>query len=302
MDAENKILARLKRRLLGERGAVMLEFAFVAPLVFMLMVFATDFTRILRTEQQLEIAARLAADIESHMATTDEDWTSPGAVTKLVAKSYLVDIARVAESTEHVYMKGDHMMVFNLVSEAVDGLVSLATKGVSFNSDSKVAVIVENVLNLIAKVLGKVIDVLTFRTDRYITRIFPRDREIRVTMAAYIPTILPAAMYRSFGYGDHTDVMYLGAWQSAPNLVMSNHKTPWLYLGVNPIEQGRSVMSFVTNQGNASDLVLVENLRHRVYCYMPVMDSAPIAPETYVRVFWTWLNDQWWYKLLEKLL
>ena len=41
---------KLRRRLAGERAAVMLEFAFVAPLVVLTVAFAADFTRILRTE------------------------------------------------------------------------------------------------------------------------------------------------------------------------------------------------------------------------------------------------------------
>ena len=300
MDAESKIQARLTRRLLGERGAVMLEFAFVAPLVFTLLLFATDFTRILRTEQQLEIAARLAADVEAHMATADGG-ESPSDAAKKVAKFYLVDIARVAEQPGHVYVKGDHMMIFNLMSDAVDGLVDLVNNGVSFSSDSKAAKVVEVILNSLLKLLGKAVDVLTFRTDRYITRIFPHDREVRVTVAAYIPTILPGSMYRSFGYGRHTDVMYLGVWQAAPNLVMRG-KDKWSYIGINPIENGRSLVSLVTGMGTASDLQLVTDCRHRVYCYMPVMDSVPMAPETYVRSFIAWAEGQKWWKWLEKIL
>ena len=53
---------RIVRRLASARASVMFEFALVAPLVVMTAVFAADFTRILRTEQQLEIATRLAAD------------------------------------------------------------------------------------------------------------------------------------------------------------------------------------------------------------------------------------------------
>lgn len=300
MDAEGKILARLRRRLLGERGAVMLEFAFVAPLVFMLMVFATDFTTILRTEQQLEIAARLAADVEAHMATADGGEASPSATAKKVAKYYLLDIARVGESNEHIYVKGDHMMIFNLASDAVDGLVNLVDNGVSFSSDSRAAKAVEMILNGLLKVLGTAVDVLTFRTDRYITRIFPHDREVRVTVAAYIRTILPGGMYRNFGYGRHTKTMYLGVWQAAPNLVMPE-QDKWLYIGLNPIEAGRSLLSLASKRGNAADLQLVTDHRHRVYCYMPVMDSVPMAPETYVREFIAWAKDQKWWKWLEKI-
>ena len=65
VKSEDDILRRLKRRLASARASVMFEFALVAPLVVMTAVFAADFTRILRTEQQLEIATRLAADVEA---------------------------------------------------------------------------------------------------------------------------------------------------------------------------------------------------------------------------------------------
>ena len=68
VKSEDDIVRRLKRRLASARASVMFEFALVAPLVVMTAVFAADFTRILRTEQQLEIATRLAADVEAHMA------------------------------------------------------------------------------------------------------------------------------------------------------------------------------------------------------------------------------------------
>jgi hypothetical protein len=45
------------------------------------------------------------------------------------------------------------------------------------------------------------------------------------------------------------------------------------------------------NGGSAAtawSLKINDKKRHRVYCYMPVMDSVPVAPETYVRKFKSW--------------
>ena len=71
---------RVLRRLFGERATVMLEFAFVAPLAIIVAVYAADIMRILRTEQQLEIATRLAADVEAHMADYYAGGKTPGEV------------------------------------------------------------------------------------------------------------------------------------------------------------------------------------------------------------------------------
>ena len=90
MSEERKMLRRLVTRLKSARASVMLEFAFVAPLVAVTAIFAADFTRILRTEQQLEIATRLAADVESHMADYYGSGASPSSAAKNVGKEYLV--------------------------------------------------------------------------------------------------------------------------------------------------------------------------------------------------------------------
>ena len=82
VKSEGDMLRRLRRRLESTRATVMLEFAFVAPLAVAVAVFAADFTRILRTEQQLEIASRLAADVEAHMADYYGNGKTPSSATK----------------------------------------------------------------------------------------------------------------------------------------------------------------------------------------------------------------------------
>ena len=119
MDEEGKMLRRLKRRLASARASVMLEFAFVAPLVAVVAIFSADFTRILRTEQQLEIANRLAADVEAHMADYYAKGESPSLQAKNICKRYLVNVAHVATETGKVYMKGGCGVIKNPISVAI---------------------------------------------------------------------------------------------------------------------------------------------------------------------------------------
>lgn len=275
-DEERGLMARLRRRLCGERASVMLEFAFVAPLVFSVAIFATDFTRVLRTEQQLEIAARLAADIESHTAAyTSSDITkiSPGSAAKTTAKSYLCQVAHVVRESGYVYIKGDCMMVGNLVSKMFTHVENFLT-GKTFSMDGG-NLFVKLVVNTLGKVLGGLLNLITFRTDKYITEVFPHDREIRMTVAAYIPTILPADLYDGFALGWSDRPGAIGVWQSCVDLSGLDS-----FLGV------------VT----ADNLKMIKTQRHRVYCYMPVIDSVPIPPTTYVRSFLSWANGQSWMK------
>ena len=92
---DEKLLERLLRRLTAPRGSVFLEFALIAPLAFMLVLFAADFCRILQTEQQLEIASRAVADIEIHYKHTKDDAGSDQATpfrkTKECVANYLRD-------------------------------------------------------------------------------------------------------------------------------------------------------------------------------------------------------------------
>ena len=276
MNEESGISARLRRRLCGERASVMLEFAFVAPLVFSVAIFATDFTRVLRTEQQLEIAARLAADIESHMAlytSADTSKTTPSATAKNIAKQYLYQVAHVVREPGHVYIKGDSMMIGNILSQTFTHVADFVN-GRTFSADGG-NLFVKLVVNTLGKVVGGLLNLVTFKTYHYITEIFPHDREIRMTVAAYIPTILPAGLYNGFALGWSGRPGAIGVWQSCVDLSSGSKKL----IDV-----------------KAEELQMIKAQRHRVYCYMPVVDSVPVAPVTYVRSFLSWANKQVWMK------
>jgi len=270
MSEERKMLRRLVTRLKSARASVMLEFAFVAPLVAVTAIFAADFTRILRTEQQLEIATRLAADVEAHLADYyaqkkaqgEEDAATPCSITKVVTKYYLVDVAHVAERIGDVYMKGSCAVIKNPISVAVNAINKfLAGETFSAGSDSAGKIFV----NLLGKILGGLMNFATFRTIKYLTDVVPHDREVKVAVATYIPTILPDKAYASLALPGRGGT--IGVASFAPDLTGGAAATAW-------------------------NLKLEPNKRHRVYCYMPVVDSVPVAPETYVRKFKSWCAQQ----------
>lgn len=260
VNEEAKIKSRLMRRLRGERASVMLEFAFVVPLVFVAIVSAADITRILRTEQQLEIAARLTADIESHMVKYSADVECPSREAKKISKYYLRDVAQVVEDVDHVYIKGSCSVVKNPISVAVaaihdffDGNV-LKKEGESAGS---------MFVSILGKILGGIANFLTFRTDKYITEVVPHDRAVKVSVAAYVPTVLPASAYTMFGIPTSQKNGYIGVAQMTPDLLSGKAAVGW------------------------NQTIDTKN-RHRVYCYMPVIDSVPMPPVTYVRKFKQW--------------
>lgn len=255
---ERSIANRLRRRLGGERATVMLEFAFMAPLVILTTAFAADFTRILRTEQQLEIATRLAADVEAHKADYYSKAATPSSEAKTVSKMYLVNVAQVATSIKKVYLKGGYDTIKNPISFAV-GKVNDFMNGKAF-SDSNVF------LNIIGKILGGLMNFITFRTVNYVTDVIPHDKEIWISSAAYIPTVLPSSAYKWLGIAGHQQGE-IGMAQMTTDLEGGNAATAWS-LKLNPKK------------------------RHRVYCYMPVIDSVPLAPQTYVRIVKSWCAKQ----------
>lgn len=268
-NEENRTRTRLKRRLCGERASVMLEFAFVAPLVVVVALYAADITRILRTEQQLEIAARLAADVESHMASFSGDAACPSRQAKKISKYYLCDIAGVAQRVEDVLIKGACQTVKNPVSVALAAIRNFFDgKAMEEAGGSAGSMFV----NLLGKILGGIANFLTFRTDKYIVDVIPHDREVKISVAAYIPTVLPASVYGHFGMPEKDKI---GVAQMTPDLRGGKAATGW-------------------------NLVIDKENRHRVYCYMPVLDSVPMPPVTYVRKFKQWCSKQPFLKGLVK--
>lgn len=260
VNEETKIKSRLMRRLLGERASVMLEFAFVVPLVFVAVVSAADITRILRTEQQLEIAARLTADIEAHMVKYSADVQTPSREAKKIGKYYLCDVAEVVEDAEDVFIKGSCNVVKNPITVAVAAIRDFFD-GNALNKEGESAG--SMFVSILGKILGGVANFLTFRTDKYLTEVIPHDRAVKVSVAAYVPTVLPAAAYTTFGMPSVRKKGRIGVAQMTSDLRGGKAAVGW------------------------NQTIDTKN-RHRVYCYMPVMDSVPMPPVTYVRKFKQW--------------
>jgi len=267
MDEERKILNRLIARLKSARATVMLEFAFIAPLVVTVAAFAADFTNILRTEQQLEIASRLAADVEAHTADYYAKGESPGTAAKLVAKSYLANVAHTVDGIGSVYMKGGCEAIKNPITFVVDWLRKFL-KGETFDEDDG-SPVWKLFINVLGKILGGIANFLTFRTVDYLIDIVPHDREVKITTAAYIDTVLPAGAYSLIGMPERGGAGggRIGVGQFAPDIEGGAASTAW-------------------------NMKMVESKRHRVYCYMPVVDAVPVAPETYVRKLKAWCAKQ----------
>ena len=231
----------------------MLEFAFVAPLVAAAIAFAADFTRILRAGQQLEIATRLVADVEAHMCEFGKGNGSPCDAARRIGEEYLVTVAHV---TDKVYMKGGNGSAPNPITKAIAAIRGFL-KGVNQSGWF---------WELVGKILGSLMNFVTFRTIDYLTEVVPHDREVWVTTAVYVPTVLPEAAYAWF-FMPAQESGHMGVGQFATDLTSKTAATAW-------------------------SLHLQTDYRHRVYCYMPVIDAVPIAPKTYVRVFKSWCSRQ----------
>ena len=234
----------------------MLEFAFVVPFVVATIAFAADFTRILRTEQQLEIATRLVADVEAHMSEFGKGNDSPGAVAQRIGKEYLVTVAHVTDKTDKVFMKGGNGSAPNPITKAIAAIRGFL-KGVNQSGWF---------WELVGKILGSLMNFVTFRTIDYLTEVVPHDREVWVTTAVYVPTVLPEQAYSWLSMPAQENG-HMGVCQFATDLTSGKATTAW-------------------------GLKLQTDHRHRVYCYMPVIDAVPIAPKTYVRVFKSWCSRQ----------
>ena len=104
MKKDREILKRLKRRVVSARGSVYFEFAYIAPLAVMLVLFAADFCNILHIEQQLEISSRLLADLEIHyeQKSENQDDQNPCTKCKRAVRDYLAEVLPL-ESPNYVF-------------------------------------------------------------------------------------------------------------------------------------------------------------------------------------------------------
>lgn len=182
---EEHLARRIERRLGSSRASVYFEFAVLMPFVMFLMFFAVDFTRILRTEQQCEIATRALADVESHVVVAGASET-PHSKAKLVVRDYLADVLgtdqnRVFCRATWERQKGPAHAIVNTIHDVLH-----------FETGSKI-------LNILLKFFSTAVDVFTMRAYLYFTEVFQTDRVLRANVSAWIPTLIPGGFYNHFG-------------------------------------------------------------------------------------------------------
>lgn len=266
MNRENAIIERLKRRLAGSRASVFLEFALIAPLAMAMLCFAADFTRILRAEQQIEIAARAAADIEIHYRPGgDADAGSaavPCEITKTIVKNYLMDYAQVTDSISHIYLKAGVFTNRNILTAVVELINTYLFKEQTF----------DNIFwKIFTKLMKTVSRLLTMGCDAYITQVIPKDRGLAMTCSVALPTLMPSYFLECFG--QRMDNRFIMVVQYEPDRENGDAR--------DPLHPKTTATSDFSNG-------LKTDARHRYWVTMPILDTAPIAPETYTRQLRQW--------------
>ena len=252
---ENRLCARLRRRLFSARGSVYIEFAFVMTLVLPLVLFAVDFMRILYCEQQLEIGARALCDIDCHMqGGKEQDWTArPSGTAKMPVREYLASVLANngfegdAMAANRVYCKGcDYsapgpvQAVVNVFRDFLEGQIKTGLPAVDL------------FLKIIGKIIGWGLQILSFGTDSYLFDIFERDRFVKSSVSVLISPAFPTGAYVFFGH---------------------DHRDGWICIPQAANRLGDDVY----------DRKMMTDRRDRYYCQMPYMDTCALAPFTYIR-------------------
>lgn len=246
---EQTIIKRIWRRLKSARGSAYAEFAFVAPLVLALMCFAVDFMRILYCEQQIEIASRALCDIESHLKPGKRlnrgAPAYPGRPAKIIIRNYLAEsLAKEGlPGADRVYLRADVYKqtgaIHKIVNGIFDGIEDLKKSESTF-------------LSLLGKFLSFAIELITMRTERYLSEVIGTDRVVKTSVSVYINTYIPKDVYAWFGGGR--------GWTMIPQYA--------------PRLGGGSA-------AYARDLQMDRRVRY--YCHLPSLDTATVAPPTYIR-------------------
>lgn len=255
---------RLMRRLKGDRASVFLEFALIVPLATMLLCFAADFTRILRTEQQLEIAARAAADIQIHLSPISDE-KIPDSKAKIPVKYYLQDIAQVVDRVEYVYLKAKVYSNHNLMTSVVN-LVNQYVFGESLSGGGLF-------WDLFSAFISGTVKLLTMGADSYIRQVIPRDKGLVMTCSCAIKPLLPSFCYSYFGPMSHrADKGYLMVVQA---------ETEKSSARLDPMNPKTSASSDINSD-------LKSDYRNRYWVAMPILDTTPLACDTIIKDIRNW--------------
>ena len=249
--------------LVGERGSVYLDFAFIAPFAMMLMLFAVDFCHILRAEIQLEIAARAMADVEAHNDIYSKgNHVLPSSRSKTIASYYLQDALGIPG--ESVLCKGS--------AAPVPGMSGIISPIKDFLDGKTKAQEKSKVLEWLGSLIKGAINVLSFGTQAYFLEGVPHDKYVKSSIAVLVPTYCPR---RAF------DFWTLSGKGGTAEVVQYRY----------PLTAG----AFDPNAKPKTDM------RERYHCVMPTIDTSQRPPDTYTRRIrrWCkkWIPDSFWEKL-----
>ena len=261
---ENLLKRLLERRLVSAKGTVYFEFAVMMPIVMTVIFFAADFMRVLYCEQQLEIASRALCDVQCHMTPGDpvNDKIIPASRSKAPVRQYLFNVL-VKEglgrtdrepAINAVYCRAKVDRIKTVFSGVFDPIIQF------FKGDPGSKYIDNPFVKLIGKFLGKATDFLTFRTDKYFTELLDRDRCVKASVSVSILPMVPNGYWTFFGR-KHSG----GEGKTGSILIVPFQ----LRLSGKVAEYNRSV---------------VPGYRDRYYCTMPLMDTTPMSPATYVKM------------------
>lgn len=185
------------RRVDASRGTVFLEFALIAPLAMMLVLFAADFCRILLAEQQIEIASRVLADIETHYEQSQTAEETPYTGSKQCVANYLMDTLGHPDNTWTM-----SQVVIKDVPSLLNPL-SKAFKALEIGSDDKW------IIKLIKAVFKELVNIFLGGTQYYVEDLCCCDRILGATCAVKLKTLFPGSSYAFFSSFEHKNYVYV---------------------------------------------------------------------------------------------
>jgi len=266
-NREQSLRNRLFRRLASARASVYLEFGIIAPLALMVVLYAADFCRILVAEQQIEIAARLTADIESHYRQADGkgvDDAPPNRSTKMIVANYLASVLGEEANASGV----NDCSLLQCKVEYVPGPLTL----LDTVFDNWMTPDVDDGLfwKILKSLFRGVLNILTGGSYKYLEDMAHSDRMVGASCAVRLKTFFPGSA-----------LSYFGLSQSG-----TDKKG---YLFVAQTRYVRSGTSF--------------NYRERELhtCWMPHMEMSAVPPVTWIRKAETNLGKSFLVKILKKL-
>ena len=261
---ERAIERLLKSRLRSTRASVYFEFAVFLPIVMAVVFFAVDFMRILYCEQQLEVGSRALCDIQAHIVAGDpvDNKIIPNTRAKLAVRQYLYDVlkneglGRTDGSSAYnaIYCKAEVVRIKTLVSGLLDPVIKFLKGDLAKDYTDN------TFIKLLGKFFASIIHVVTFRTDKYLIDIMDRDLEVRASCSVVIKPFVPNGCWTFFGR------KHSGGEGKTGSILITQFA---------PRQEG-GVAGY--------DRKLLDDRRDRYYCVMPLMDTVPMSPATYVKM------------------